>query len=37
MKVIKGEAVLTCRFIMLPLVGDFVAGKEYRVLFAVEH
>ena len=36
-KVIKGEAVLTCRFIMLPLMGDFVAGKEYRVLFAVKH
>ncbi len=36
-KVIKGEAVLTCRFIMLPLMGDFVAGEEYRVLFAVKH
>ena len=37
MKVIKGEAILTCRFIMLPLIGDFVAGEEYRVLFAVKY
>jgi hypothetical protein len=36
-KVIQGEAVLTCRFIMLPLMGNFVAGEEYRVLFAVKH
>ena len=36
-KVIKGEAVLTCRFILLPLTGDFVAGEEHRVLFAVKH
>ena len=36
-KLIKGEAVLTCRFIMLPLEGDFSAGKEFSAYFAVEN
>ena len=36
-KLIKGEAVLTSRFLMLPLMGNFTAGEEYRVLFAVKN
>ena len=36
-KLIKGEAVLTCRFIMLTLSGEFEAGKDYNALFAVKH
>ena len=36
-KLLKGEAVLTSRFIMLPLSGEFTAGKEFCALFAVKN
>ena len=35
-RVIKGDAVINCRFILLPLVGHSTAGKEYIVEFAVK-
>ena len=36
-KLIKGEAVLTCRFLMLILTGEFTAGLEFSAFFAVKN
>ena len=35
-RVITGDAVINCRFILLPLNGDYTAGKEFTVEFAVK-
>ena len=36
-KLIKGEVVLTCRFLMLTLTGEFTAGLEFSAFFAVKN
>ena len=35
-RVIKGEAIVNCRFVMLPLNGQYTAGKEFSTDFAVK-
>ena len=35
-KLIKGEAILTRRFLMLTLEGEFEAGKDFSAFFAVK-
>ena len=35
-RVITGDAVINCRFILLPLNGHYTAGKEFTVEFAVK-
>ena len=35
-KVIKGEAVINCRFILLPLAGHYTADKEFIVEYGVK-
>ena len=35
-KVIKGEAVINCRFILLPLAGHYAADKEFIVEYGVK-
>ena len=34
---IKGEAILTCRFLMLTLTGEFTAGLDISAFFAVKN
>ena len=33
-KVVQGRAVVTCRFVLLPLSGTFQAGEVHTVVFA---
>jgi len=34
-KVVQGRAVVTCRFVLLPLSGTFQAGEVHTVVFAI--
>ncbi|XP_065900433.1 uncharacterized protein [Dysidea avara] len=35
-KVLEGEAVINCRFILVSVFGNYTPGKEFKVVFAVQ-
>lgn len=35
-KVLEGEAIINCRFILLSVFGSYPPGKEFKVVFAVQ-
>ena len=35
-KLVEGDAVVTCRFVLLPLTGSFSAGEQHVVVFAIQ-